>query len=83
MSKRNVRLWSQDYTQVLCESTDLDEVKQYFATSDLDWCGLTVHRGGDDRRPIWSGRILRGIGGAELHEERQYLDSRQPLAAAV
>jgi hypothetical protein len=49
MSMRHIRLWSQDYTQVLCESSDLEEVKRYFASSDLDWCGLTVNRGGDAR----------------------------------
>jgi hypothetical protein len=72
---RTYRLWSQDYTQLLCESTDLQAVKRYFVNTELDWAGLTAESDSADNRwrNRWGGRITRGIDGVEVGQAFEYL----------
>lgn len=68
-----IRLYSQDYTQVLMESDNFDAVKRHFARTGLPWLGLVVDRAGRGGATRWSGRIVAGIGAAQIVDAREYL----------
>ncbi|AVJ50267.1 hypothetical protein I5J36_gp51 [Mycobacterium phage Mendokysei] len=81
----NVRLWSQDYLDVLLETAELADAREQFARSGLDWCGITVDYSFDGRRiHRWSGRITRSDGGPQIEQAYNFLEYvKWPAAVGV
>jgi hypothetical protein len=68
-----VRLWSQDYSEVLFTTEDREAAKQWFLTSGHDWLPIVIDYG-TDWAQRWSGRLeLTDSGGTDIRSEREYL----------
>lgn len=64
-----VRLWAQDYSEVLLTTEDREAAKTFFFASDYDWLPIVIDYG-TNWSQRWSGRIERD---GSIHQERDYL----------
>jgi hypothetical protein len=67
--KETVRLWSQDYAEVLYTTEDREAAKQWFAASGHDWLHIVIDYG-TDWGQRWGGRIERD---GSIHQHSEYL----------
>lgn len=70
--KETVRLWSQDYSEVLFTTEDLGAAKQFFRDSSHDWLPIVIDYGTDWQRR-WSGRLERENGEVAIHQNIEYI----------
>jgi hypothetical protein len=67
-----VRLWSQDYSEVLFTTEDREAAKQWFLTSGHDWLPIVIDYG-TDWAQRWSGRLELTDGQVAINQDRKYL----------
>lgn len=69
--KETVRLWSQDYTEVIYTTDDREAAKAFFLTSGYEWLPIVIDYG-INWVQRWSGR-LELVGGVVAIKNDQYL----------
>lgn len=71
-----MRLWSQDYTEVLFTTEDREAAKAFFLASGYEWLPIVIEYGieyGIDWVQRWSGRLELVGGAVAIKHDLDYL----------
>ena len=66
-----VRLWSQDYTEVLFTTDDREAAKRFFAESGQEWLPIVIDYG-TDWAQRWSGRLELTDSQVAMNQDSHY-----------
>ena len=67
-----VRLWSQDYSEVLFTAEDREAAKRWFLNSGHDWLPIVIDYG-TNWAQRWSGRLEVADGRVVMNQDREHL----------